>query len=151
AASITQQQCGEIGTFGRSHEELLESRQSDCHPHSSILCQRFSVIFRTLLRAILRIFAGHGESCRAHLLLRQHGGEHVVTCWHQGAERMTSESDIPTTWGAQLALAEETLAAAGSPEPREEAVELLSHRLSVPGSELLARLSSPMQPLDAVA
>ena len=52
---------------------------------------------------------------------------------------MTSESDIPTTWGAQLALAEETLAAAESPAPREEAVELLSHLLSVPGSELLAK------------
>jgi hypothetical protein len=70
--------------------------------------------------------------------------------WHQEAERMTSESDIPTTWGAQLALAEETLAAAESPAPREEAVELLSHLLSVPGSELLAKLSSPMRPLDAV-
>jgi hypothetical protein len=44
---------------------------------------------------------------------------------------MTSESDIPTTWGAQLALAEETLAAADSPAPREEAVELLSHLLGV--------------------
>jgi methylase of polypeptide subunit release factors len=52
--------------------------------------------------------------------------------------------------GAQLALAEETLAAAESPAPRKEAVELLSHLLSVPGSELLAKLSSPMRPLDAV-
>jgi|GEM_PF-6690846 len=63
---------------------------------------------------------------------------------------MTSESDIQTTWGAQLALAEETLAAAESPAPREEAVELLSHLLSVPGSELLAKPSSPMRPLGAV-
>jgi release factor glutamine methyltransferase len=70
--------------------------------------------------------------------------------WQQGAERMTSESDIPTTWGVQLALAEETLAAAGSAAPREEAVELLSHLLSVPGFELLAKRSSPMRSLDAV-
>jgi release factor glutamine methyltransferase len=63
---------------------------------------------------------------------------------------MTSESDIPTTFGAQLALAVETLAAAGSSAPRKEAVELLSHLLSMPGSELLAKLSSPMRPLDAV-
>jgi release factor glutamine methyltransferase len=62
---------------------------------------------------------------------------------------MTSESDTSTTWGAQLALAEETLAAAGSPAPQEEALELLSHLVSVPGSELLARLSSPMRQLDA--
>ena len=61
---------------------------------------------------------------------------------------MTSESDIPTTWGAQIALAEETLAAANLPAPRKEAVELLSHLLSVPGSELLAKLSSPMRQPD---
>jgi release factor glutamine methyltransferase len=62
---------------------------------------------------------------------------------------MSSESDIPTTFGAQLALAEETLAVAGSSAPREEAVELLGHLLSVPGSELLAKLSSPMRQPDA--
>jgi release factor glutamine methyltransferase len=61
---------------------------------------------------------------------------------------MTSESDVPTTWGAQLALAEETLAAAGAPAPQEEAVELLSHLVRAPGSEVLARLSSSMRPLD---
>jgi release factor glutamine methyltransferase len=71
--------------------------------------------------------------------------------WHLGAERMTRDPDIPTTWGVQLALAEETLAAAESPAPREEAVELLSHLLRVPGSELLAKPSSPMRPLDAKA
>jgi release factor glutamine methyltransferase len=63
---------------------------------------------------------------------------------------MTSESDISTTWGAQLALAEETLAAVGSSAPREEAVELLSHLLNVPGFDLLAKRSSPMRSLDAV-
>ena len=61
---------------------------------------------------------------------------------------MTGEPDIPTTWGAQLALAEATLAAAGSLAPREEAAELLSHLLSVPGSALLAKLSSPMRRID---
>jgi len=61
---------------------------------------------------------------------------------------MTSESDIPTTWGAQIALAEETLAAAESPAPREDAVELLSHLLRVPETELLAKPSSPMRQPD---
>jgi SAM-dependent methyltransferase len=65
-----------------------------------------------------------------------------------GAELMTSESDIPTTWGAQLTRAEQALAAAGLPAPREDAVELLSYRLGVPESVLLARSSSPMPQLD---
>jgi hypothetical protein len=62
---------------------------------------------------------------------------------------MASESDSPMTWGAQLALAEETLAAAGSPAPREEAKELLSHLLGAPVSELLAGRSPPMRQPDA--
>jgi methylase of polypeptide subunit release factors len=61
---------------------------------------------------------------------------------------MTSESDIPATWGAQLTRAEQALAAAGLPAPREDAVELLSYLLGVPESVLLARPSSPMQQLD---
>jgi hypothetical protein len=65
------------------------------------------------------------------------------------AELMASESDIPTIWGAQLALAEQILAAAGAPAPREEAAELLSHLLSVPVSELLAGRSAPMRRPDA--
>jgi release factor glutamine methyltransferase len=67
----------------------------------------------------------------------------------RGAEFMASESDIPMTWGAQLALAEQVLAAARLPAPREEAAELLSHLLSVPVSELLAGRSVPMRQPDA--
>jgi release factor glutamine methyltransferase len=62
---------------------------------------------------------------------------------------MTSESDIPMTWTAQLARAEQTLAAAGLSAPREEAVELLSHLLGTPVSELLAGRSSSMRRPDA--
>jgi release factor glutamine methyltransferase len=61
---------------------------------------------------------------------------------------MASESEVPTTWGAQLALAEQALVAAGSPAPREEAVELLSHLLATPVSELLAGRSSSMRQPD---
>jgi release factor glutamine methyltransferase len=62
---------------------------------------------------------------------------------------MTSESDIPMTWATQLARAEQTLAAAGLSAPREEAVELLSHLLGTPVSELLAGRSSSMRRPDA--
>ncbi len=61
---------------------------------------------------------------------------------------MTSELDIPATWGTQLASAEQALAAAGSVAPREEAVELLGYLLSVPRTELLAKLSTPMRQPD---
>jgi release factor glutamine methyltransferase len=62
---------------------------------------------------------------------------------------MTNESDVPTTWGAQLARAEQSLAAAGLPAPREDAMELLSHLLGAPMSELLAGRSSSMRQSDA--
>jgi hypothetical protein len=62
---------------------------------------------------------------------------------------MTSESDTPMTRGAQLVLAEQILVAAGSPAPREEAAELLSRRLGVPVSELLATPSSPIRQPEA--
>src|SRR5215813_11912148 len=58
---------------------------------------------------------------------------------------MASESDDPPTWGTQLARAEQTLAAAGSPAPRQEAAELLSYLLGVPLSELLAWPNSPLR------
>jgi methylase of polypeptide subunit release factors len=61
---------------------------------------------------------------------------------------MTSELDIPATWGTQLASAEQALAAVGAGAPRDEAVELLGHLLSVPRTELLARLSTPMRQPD---
>jgi hypothetical protein len=107
------------------------------------------VIFRTLLRAILRIFAGLPEIAQGTLTLTK--ARHARDAWlaSRGAEQMTSESDIRATWGEQLAVAQETLAAAGSPAPQAEAVLLLSHLVSVPGPELLARPSSPMRQLDA--
>jgi release factor glutamine methyltransferase len=64
---------------------------------------------------------------------------------------MTSESDIPATWGEQLVRAEQVLAAAGLPAPRDEAVELLSYLLRAPGSELLGRPSSRIQQPDMEA
>jgi methylase of polypeptide subunit release factors len=62
---------------------------------------------------------------------------------------MGGDSDNPTTWGAQLALAEQALAMAGSPAPREEAEELLSHALGTPVSELRAGRSPLMRQSDA--
>jgi release factor glutamine methyltransferase len=61
---------------------------------------------------------------------------------------MASESDAPPTWGAQLTRAARILAAAGSPAPREEAAEMLSHLLGVPLSELLAWPASSMRQSD---
>ena len=61
---------------------------------------------------------------------------------------MANESSIPPASGAHLARAEQILAAAGSPAPRREAAELLSHLLRVPVAELLARLALPMRQSD---
>lgn len=61
---------------------------------------------------------------------------------------MANESYIPPTLGAQLARAEQILAAAGSLAPRREAVELLSHLLRVPVSELLTELALPLHQSD---
>src|SRR5262249_4906003 len=68
-----------------------------------------------------------------------------------GAELMTSESDIAATWGVQLARAEQALAAAGLPAPREDAIKLLSYLLGVPESALLTRPSSPMRQSETAA
>jgi methylase of polypeptide subunit release factors len=51
----------------------------------------------------------------------------------------------PSTWGAQIDRAERTLAAAGSPAPREEAVELLGVVLGVPRPAVLAQMASPLR------
>lgn len=62
---------------------------------------------------------------------------------------MANEPDTPPTWGAQLARAEQILAAAGSLAPRREAAELLSHLLRVPVSELLmTQLALPIRQSD---
>lgn len=61
---------------------------------------------------------------------------------------MADESSIPPISGAQLARAEQILAAAGSPAPRHEAAELLSYLLGVPVSELLTRLALPVRQSD---
>lgn len=62
---------------------------------------------------------------------------------------MTDEPDIPPTRDTQLARAERILAAAGSPAPRREAAELLSHVLGVSVTGLPGLSASPMRQDDA--
>lgn len=61
---------------------------------------------------------------------------------------MADDSDIPPTWGAQLARAERILVAAGSPAPWNEAAELLAYALGVPLPLLLAQPTARMQQSD---
>lgn len=66
---------------------------------------------------------------------------------------MSTESDAPPTWGAQLARAEQILAAVGMATARDDALALLEALLGVPASLLLARPTTPMreEELDAYA
>ncbi|HEV8190725.1 MAG TPA: methyltransferase domain-containing protein [Ktedonobacterales bacterium] len=57
---------------------------------------------------------------------------------------MAGESDIPPTWGTQLARAERILGESGSLAPRQDAIELLSYALGVPAPVLRARPASSM-------
>lgn len=64
---------------------------------------------------------------------------------------MAGESDLADsarTWGAQFAHATRLLAAAGSPNPEQEAAELLAHLLGVPVAVLAARPGEAMRPAD---
>ncbi len=61
---------------------------------------------------------------------------------------MASESDIPQTWGMQLARAERGLSEQGVVAPHQDAAELLSHLLRVPVPMLRAHPASPMRPAD---
>src|ERR1051326_5043920 len=56
----------------------------------------------------------------------------------QGADLMAGESDIPQTWGAQLARAERILRGSGSPAPHQDAMNLLSYLVSIPVPALRA-------------
>ena len=62
---------------------------------------------------------------------------------------MAGEADASLTWGAQLAYGERILAEAGSPEPRQEAAELLSRLLGRPAPLLDERPATPMRAVDA--
>ncbi len=62
---------------------------------------------------------------------------------------MAGEIDASLTWGAQLAYGERILAEAGSPEPRQEAAELLSRLLGRPAPLLDERPATPMRAADA--
>ena len=62
---------------------------------------------------------------------------------------MAGESEIPDMGRAARPRRARRWPRRGSPAPREEAVELLSRLLGVPGSELLAQLASPMRQSDA--
>jgi release factor glutamine methyltransferase len=61
---------------------------------------------------------------------------------------MTLEPEVLLTWGAQLARAEQVLAASGLSAPRDEAIALLASLLGAPAALLLARPSSPMSQPD---
>lgn len=61
---------------------------------------------------------------------------------------MAEDWDVTPTCGAQLVHAERVLAAAGSPIPWQDAVELLSHALGMPMPVLLARPSLRLRPTD---
>lgn len=58
---------------------------------------------------------------------------------------MSTESDAPATWGAQLARAEQILAAADQATARDDALALLDALLGVPASLLLARPTTEMR------
>lgn len=64
---------------------------------------------------------------------------------------MATESDMPLTWGGQMARAERALAMAGSPAPREEAAVLLGQVVRAPVSVLVAQPDSAMSPSEAEA
>lgn len=64
---------------------------------------------------------------------------------------MASEFEIPLTWGAQLARAEQILAVTSGQASRHEAAEMLSHVLGVPEAELLARPTASLDLADAQA
>ena len=66
-----------------------------------------------------------------------------------GGDFMAGEADASLTWGAQLAYGERILAEAGSPEPRQEAAELLSRLLGMPAPLLDERPATPMRVVDA--
>ena len=67
----------------------------------------------------------------------------------EGSALMTGKSDIPQTWGAELARAEGILGDRGVLAPHQDAIELLSYLLHVPASLLVARPASPMGLADA--
>lgn len=61
---------------------------------------------------------------------------------------MAGESDIPTTWDAQLARAERILRESGSPAPHQDAMTLLSYLLRIPVPVLRAHPASFMHPAE---
>lgn len=62
---------------------------------------------------------------------------------------MAFEPGVSLTWGAQLAHAERVFAAAGTPAPRNEAIELLGSLLGAPTALLRAQPAGAMSQRDA--
>ncbi len=61
---------------------------------------------------------------------------------------MAPGSEVPPTWGAQLADAEQRLAGRAGGAARDEALALLAALLGEPMAHLLARPTTPMRPAD---